>query len=481
MVNSAEQVVATGSGPVRGGRVAVGNRAVSVFRGVPYARAARFESPSPVPPWTQPRAALSFGPAAPQLPDRDERVPGALIVDTDEDCLSLNVWTPAVDGAARPVLVWFHGGAFMLGASSQAVYDGARLAAEQDVVVVSANYRLGALGFLDTRALGGTATNLGMRDAIAALEWVRDHIAAFGGDVGRVTAFGESAGGGLVLHLMASPRAAGLFHGAIVQSGKADSTLTPEQSALVARTLVEKLGVDGLSELSSLPADMIVKAQPEVVNALVRDVGMLPFHPSIDDDLLSASPADAFAHGVGAVPLIAGATAEEMNLYLDPNAETPGRERVVKRITRYLSVDADHAEKMIVGYGRALGTDDVGRIWSQLFSDAEMQVGLRRALDAHAAHAPTFTYLFKWRAPVYGAFHAVDLPFTFGTFDADGWGECVGEDADARALSSKLREAWASFARDGNPGWDPIPQAMVFDRESRVERDPVAPRLSLFP
>jgi para-nitrobenzyl esterase len=476
-------VAETRAGLVEGTVIDIDGRAVRVFRGIPYATAARFEAPLAVARWSGTRAATRFGPACPQVLDVVDNVPGAPITDVDEDCLSLNVWTPSdatgEGGAPKPVMVWFHGGAFVFGSSSQAVYDGARLAAEQDVVVVSANYRVGAFGFLDTRPLGGDCANLGLQDALAALEWVRDNIAGFGGDSGCVTAFGESAGGGLVLHLLASARSAGLFHRAIVQSAAANTTLTPERAALVAATLAQILGVHGIDELRGLPADVIAAAQPKVVTDLLRDVGRMPFHPSIDGVLLDGPPATAFAAGVGgAVPLLAGTTSEEMRLYVDPQAEAPVRDRLVKRVSRYLGVDATRAEAIIDRYRHALGTDDLAEVWVTLFSDAEMQVPLRGALDAHAQHAPTFTYLFSWPAPGIGAFHAVDLPFTFGTFDADGWGAFIGVDDDARALSSMLRDAWATFARDGVPPWPARPATMVFDRISRVVDDPLGPRVS---
>jgi para-nitrobenzyl esterase len=454
---------------------------VRAFLGIRYATAARFEDPVMVP-FDPGAPADRFGPAAPQVSDI-ARVPGAPITNMSEDCLSLNIWTRFANSPKpSPVLVWFPGGTFITGATSQAVYDGARLATDDDVVVVTVNYRLGALGFLDTRSIGGTATNLGLRDAIAALRWVRANIAHFGGDPERVTAFGESAGAGLVLHVLASPLSAGLLHGAIVQSCAPNTILDAERGALVARTLCDVLQVESLDGLRSLPAETLVAAQPKVATELLQSIGMMPFHPCIDGDALHAMPAIAFADGVAAgVPLIAGTTSEEMRLYLDSNAEAPVRERLVKRVSRYLGVEAGRAETIIDGYASALATDDLGEVWAFLFSDNEMQAPLRDVLRAHAANAPTYTYLFTWQAPGLGAFHAVDLPFTFGTFDADGWGEFVGADADADRLSRDIRRAWSTFARDGKPGWEQFPTTMVFGRESYVAEDPIGARVALLP
>src|SRR6185503_14812200 len=234
----------------------VDDKTVHVFRGVQYATAARFQVPEPVTPWTGTRDATTFSPAAPQPigGPLDGLVPGGFDGPTDElGCLTLNVWTPDPNASAsKPVLVWFPGGAFTTGAASQPVYDGARFCAEQDAVIVTCNYRLGALGFLDMRAAGGVA-NCGLRDAIAALEWAHDNIAAFGGDPERVTVFGESAGGGIVLHLCASPQTRGLFASAIVQSGATFNTLDDTRAALVLDTLLTELGLDDAKQLVDVP------------------------------------------------------------------------------------------------------------------------------------------------------------------------------------------------------------------------------------
>jgi para-nitrobenzyl esterase len=433
-----------------------------VFLGIPYAAAARFERPVAA-------AAVdfeqctAFGPAAPQRAGMD-LVPEAPIGPTDEAaCLTLNVWTSAGRDERRPVLVWFHGGSFVTGSSAQRCFDGTRLAVEHDVVVVSANYRLGALGFLDLRSLGGDVANLGLHDAIAALRWVQEHIGSFGGDPDRVTVFGESAGGGVCVHLLASPAGRGLFTSAIVQSGITDRTLDAERAALVVGSLCVAAGVSDLAGLRELPVDALLDAQEAVVPTLLKPVGMMPFHPCVDGELLQMPPAAALAAGVAAgVPLLAGTTAAEMQLFLDRGAATPDRERLVRRVERYVGVDGDRAEKIVATYEH-----EVDDVWPALFSDMEMQVPLRRVLDAHAPHGPTYTYLFTWEAPGVGAAHAVDIPFTFGNF-VDGWGEFVGYDADAERLSGEMRDAWTAFARDGDPGWPAYPATRVFGRDSHV-------------
>jgi para-nitrobenzyl esterase len=437
--------------------------------GIPYATAARFAAPQPIAFDLHQTDGSRFGPAAPQDIDGPlgEIVPGMKVGATDEHtCLSLNVWAPETsdETGPLPVLVWFHGGSFVIGASSQPVYDGALLASEQQVVVVSVNYRLGALGFLDARPFGGVA-NCGLRDAICALGWVRDHITSFGGDPGRVVAFGESAGGGVVLHAIASPSARGLLAGAIVQSGATFATLDEKLGKTVVEVLTKEAGLTDPAALRDLPIDALVGAQSRALLALLQPVGMMPFHPMIDDDVLPSAPADAFARGAASgVALVAGTTADEMRLFVDPSATPPPRDRLVRRAARALGVDETSAAPVVDHYARTLGTDDTNEIWRAVFGDSEMQVPCRAVLEAHAPHAATFTYCFTWEGPHVGACHGIDIPFPFGNF-VDGWDAFVGLDDDGRALSSAMRSAWAVFARTGNPGWPAYPAARIFGRK----------------
>jgi len=437
--------------------------------GVPYARAARFGAPVQVA-FDASGSYESFGPAAPQPLDSPlgEIVPGMSVSAYDEHaCLTLNVWAP--DGAdALPVLVWFHGGSFVIGSSSQPVYDGALLATEQDVVVVTANYRLGALGFLDARPLGGVA-NAGVLDAICALTWVRDNIVSFGGYPARVTAFGESAGAGLLLHLLASPASRGLLAGAIEQSGATFATLDEERAAVVRDTLVKQTGG---ADLLSLPVDELIAAQARTFSELLGTIGMMPFHPMVDGDVVPAATADALRAGAANdVALLAGTTSDEMRLFVD-GAEI-SHERLVRRVARSLAVDETEAARVITGYGPGEPT----ALWRAIFSDNEMVVPARAVLDAHAAHTPTFAYLFTWEGPEVGACHGIDIPFPFGNF-GDGWAEFVGADDDANALSRFMRDAWAAFARTGDPGWAPYPATMILGRQQRVtESHPLFARL----
>jgi para-nitrobenzyl esterase len=437
--------------------------------GVPYAHAERFGAPT-LEPFDRHRDASAFGPAAPQALDSPLGgiVPGMLVATTDEAaCLTLNVSAPAT-GGPHPVLVWFHGGSFVIGASSQPVYDGSLLATEQSVVVVTVNYRLGALGFLDARPIGGVA-NCGVRDAVAALTWIREHIAHFGGDPARVTAFGESAGGGLLLHVLASPLSEGLLAGAIVQSGATFATLDGAKAGIVLEALCKEAAVSDAPALRDLPVGDVVDAQTRAQSTLLQPIGMMPFHPMVDGESVPARPDEALRAGAAnGMPLVVGTTADEMALFVDRSAPGPTRDRLVRRVARYLATDEAHATRVIDDYARTLATDDTADIWRTFFSDREMQDPCRAMLDAHAPHGPTFTYCFTWEVPGVGACHGVDIPFPFGNF-VDGWDAFVGADDDAYALSGVMRAAWASMAQTGDPGWPQYPSAMVLGRKPHVE------------
>lgn len=433
---------------------------MGVLRGITYARAERWQPPVPVP-WDG-RDGGGFGPSAPQRTAGPlvEGVPGMAVGEQAEDCLSLNVWAP--DGAdGLPVMVWIHGGAYVIGGSSLATYDGSRLA-DEGVVVVSINYRLGALGYL----LGEHA-NLAVQDQVAALRWVHDNIASLGGDPGNVTLFGESAGAGGILHLLGVPAADGLYRRAILQSPGGE---------VVLRSQAEQLAT-AFEKRTALDADMesILDAQEAAGQDVAHLFGAMPWAPVVDGDVLPADPRDRIAAGID-VDLMVGVTSCELQQYAIAMAELPPEAigAVLQHLVRpIIGRDPGPLTDLVDAYG-----GDVGAA----LSDAAMAVPAVRLLDSHRGRA--HGYVFDWQSPVVGACHASDLPFTFGTFDVDTWREFVGADDDAEALSARLRRAWASFARAGDPGWpawDADRQAMVFGRTDEVREHPAAARFHLHP
>ncbi len=392
--------------------------------------------------------ARSFGPAAPQLPGMG-MVPGdATPSMMDEDCLFLNVWSPATPGP-HPVFVWFYGGGFLSGATSDPTIDGARLAARGQMVVVTVGYRVGALGFL-----GIGDTNCGLRDQQCALRWIQEHITAFGGDVRNVTVAGESAGGGSVLHLLAAPSSAGLFHHSIVQSGATDYTRTRAEVDRVTEMYCDALDGD---DPRAVPWQRIIEAQGQALLPLMMEMARMPFHPCVDDDLLLARPVEALTAGVGAdVDLMIGTTRDEMRLFLMESTLADVQMRT--RVDRYLGHDGS---EVVRAYQAIVGEDPMD-VWAAIMSDREMLLPAVAVADAHRGE--TYRYLFTWEVSpradglALRACHAADLPFTFGTLDQLDWGRWTGADAEpalAAALATQMQNDWVQFARTGATGRSP--------------------------
>ena len=403
---------------------------------------------------------------------------------TSEDCLTLNVWTPGPDGR-RPVMVWIHGGAFTTGGSSQPVYDGARLAAEADVMVVTINYRLGALGFLcpdDAGRKTATVGNAGLHDQLAALRWVQSHAPALGGDPSRLTVFGESAGAGSILHLLASA-AEPIVTRAAAQSGE-PRTLSREEAARVVSRLAAALDLDraDADTLRRVPTAVLLAAQDQAMVELFGETGVMPFAPALDGDLVDRPVLDGMAAGRGSsVALLIGTTRDELRLFPDPTGAQLCDERLARRVARL--VPGRDPLEVIAAYRRTLELEvGNGVVWEALRTDARMRIPTLRLAEARARWgAPAFVYRFDWAAPGLGAAHAIDVPFTFGTFDREGWGAAVGHTEVAESLGTELRKALAALAATGDPSrdglaWPPYETArravMVFDRDTRVVDDP---------
>ncbi len=483
--NALQPVAKTASGAVRGS-VADG---VNRFMGIPYAAppfgANRLRPPQPVEPWGGVRDATTFGPMPPQLPyppPWDGLIPERAPL--GEDCLNLNIWTPDPGSAGLPVMVWIPGGMFEAG--SGASYDGSRFARD-GVVCVTINYRVGAEGFL---YLPDGDANLGLLDQIAALEWVRDNIAAFGGNSGNVTIFGQSAGAMSVGTLLSMPRAEGLFQRAIAQSGGAHQAMSAEAARKVAGQLAGRLGVEATREaIAALPVGRLLQAQAELKadlmahpdperwgNEVVLDV--LPWEPVIDGDVVPTRPIDRIVAGAGAdVDLMAGATTEEWNFFLVPNGaiEQIPAEALTGAIAAYgLPVGATLAT-----YRTARPGAGAGDLLSAIQSDRLFRIPVLRLAEAHAqSSSATYMYEFAWRSPQFGgrlgACHGAEIAFVFDAL-GDGTEPLAGPNPPQR-LADTMHAAWVAFAKNGNPGWpryDLTRRAtMRFDTRSEVVDDP---------
>jgi para-nitrobenzyl esterase len=457
------------------------------FRGIPYAAppvgAGRLRPPGPAPGWEGVRDARAFGPRAMQNPSPLETALGAEGMPMSEDCLTLNVWTSAVDDGRRPVMVWIHGGGFSGGSAATPWYDGTRFA-QAGVVVVTINYRLGSFGFLHLADLAGDghagSGNAGILDQVAALEWVRDNIAAFGGDPGNVTVFGESAGAMSVGTLLGLPRARGLFHRAILQSGAAHNVHDRQTATANAERILAGcgLGPDDADRVRDLPASSLLAAQKEVGEELA-DRGLL-FQPVVDGEVVPRPPLETIAEGLNAdVPVVIGTTADEWALFelLDPRLASLDEAGLVRRIRRLLG---DAAPDVVAAYRAARPELGPGGVFSAIMTDWTFRIPALRLAEAHvAAGGRAYVYEFRWASTAFEgrlrSCHALEIPFVFDVLDKATAQAFTGPGAP-RELAVAMNRAWAAFARCGDPGWPAYDTerraTQVFDVGLAVEDDP---------
>jgi para-nitrobenzyl esterase len=469
--------VETSRGRVAGSEVS----GIRTFQGIPFGAPCdgrrRFQPPEPPEAWTHLLDATSPGPAAPQF-----SLPFFGFVNASgasrmsEDCLRLNVWTPALDGARRPVLFWIHGGGFMVGSGATPLYNGSHLARRGDVVVVSINYRLGALGYahLGLADLPGfeRCTNLGVRDQILALEWVQENIERFGGDPGQVCVFGQSAGGMSVGALLGAPRARPLFQRAICMSGAADHVIQPELGREVAMQLLEDLGNPAPTPdaLASLAVADFLKAQRETIRRIASLRTMMMWLPVVDNDVIEQQPLAAVRSGATRdIPLLVGTTLDEWKLFRAIDGGfAMGEEELLSRFERALShfPEAPEAPVAIEEYRDALlsrgARTTPSDVWCSFQGARMMQVPATRLLEGQSdGGGAAYGYLFTWRPPVgrnlLGAFHALDIPFVFGSFEHPLARALTGIAPSVGRLSRKMQRSWLRFAREGRPGDHRLP------------------------
>jgi para-nitrobenzyl esterase len=477
-------IAATRSGKIEG----VEKNAVLAFRGIPFAAppvgARRFLPPVREEAWDGVRDATKFGPESAQADTAIARMLGSNAAQSSEDSLYLNVWTPACDDAARPVMVWIHGGAYVFGSGAVPWYNGTRFVQHGDVVVVTINYRLGPFGFLHLAdefgpELAGSG-NAGILDQIAALEWVRDCIGAFGGNPDDVTVFGESAGANSVATMLAMPAARGLFRKAVAQSAAGAWVSTRERAATVSRRMLEKLGVGAhdLDALRAVPKERLFAVSPDLRDEVEEGIAGLPWQPVIDDHALFELPRDAVAAGSAAgVHLLTGTNEHEMTLFqiLDPSLADLDDEQMVERLRPW----APNPEGLLRAYRAASPDASPQEIWLALATDGVFRIPAIRLAEAQLAHGPTWMYRFSWETPAFGgalrSTHALEIPFVFDNLDRNT--EAVtGNGPERQGIADVMHRAWISFARTGDPGWpayDTTRRAtMRFDVDTVLVDDP---------
>ena len=484
-------VVTTTNGKVRG---AV-DGGISVFKGLRYGAdtggARRFTAPVKPEPWTDVKDALTYGAACPQGKGEEEV--------QSEDCLFLNVWTPAkanknglADGGKRPVMFYIHGGAYNTGSGSHPWYDGTKLAKRGDVVVVTVNHRLNAFGYLYLARLFNDPTvadsgNTGQLDLILALQWVRDNIAAFGGDPGRVMLFGQSGGGAKIATLLGTPAAKGLFHRAATMSGQQVTAGGPFNATKRAKLFLEKIGVKDLAALRAMPADQMLNGLKAIDP--VAGSGGVYMGPVLDERTLTRHPffPDAAPSGLS-VPMMCGNTHDETKGFIGFDASVFPKtwDEVIAKLPGQLNARVDIDPETVVAFYRKtypnyspadvyFAASTAGRSWKAAVIQDE---------ERAKAGAPAFAYQVNWKSPkdggIFGAPHTIDIGLVFGTLDAKG--SIVGTGPESVAMSNTVSDAFLNFARNGDPNggalprWEPytLPrrQTMIFDTVSRLEDDP---------
>lgn len=494
-------IVETTSGRLRG----TAQQGVCTFKGIPYAAPPlgplRFRPPQPVAPWSGVREAVAFGNMAVQSenvfalpPDLLKIFPLGGVEKRDEDCLTLNVWSSGLSGARRPVLFWCHGGAFITGSGSSPWNDGTNLCRADDVVVVSFNHRLGVLGYLhlediaDDFAGAGTA---GIMDIVAALEWVRDNIAAFGGDPGNVTIFGESGGGAKVCVLMALPGAKGLFHKAVIQSGPAVQMADRTDGTSTARQVLAHLGLapSQAGALREMPAERLLEAQATVQAGVSRasfaNRRRVGINPVIDGKVFPGGPFAPEAPAVSAdVPLMIGTNKDEQTLFIGhlPWVAEASFDSLPDALNQYLGA---RTAGTIAAYRQAQPQMRADQIAIAIVSDLGVRALSLQIAERKLAQraAPVFVYLFAWETPVLGgrlrSCHTLEIPFVFDNLEPAA---ITGSDPARLPLGRMMSRAWLAFARHGRPGHAGLPDwpaystvdraTMIFDTTCRVENDP---------
>jgi para-nitrobenzyl esterase len=491
-------IVETAYGKVKG----IDAAGIKVFKGIPYGASTagknRFMPPVAPAKWTGVRDAIEYGSSAPQrepgiaVNASPRAVAAAGLPRESEDCLVLNVWTPAVgDNRKRPVMFWCHGGGFATGSGSSPVTEGANLAKRGDVVVVTINHRLNVLGFASLEEVGGpefaSSGDAGMLDIVFALEWVRDNISRFGGDPGNVMVFGQSGGGRKVATLLAMPSAKGLFHRATIESGATLKLVEPAAGTRAARELMTTLGIpkDKVRDLQTVPLDKLMAAYFQVVRRMNVDQMTEGFSPLVDGAHIPQHPFHPVASSISAdVPLMLGSTRTELTSSAQPEDFELTDAAMRSRIRGLIGENANRAIEV---YQKANPGASASDLYFLIASDHRYSGPVMKIAERRAAlgKGPVYLYYFCWETPAEGGRlkspHTIEIPFAFDNVKAAA--RLTGGGPEAMALADRVSDAWIAFARTGNPNTPKLPRwtpfnatdrpTMVINNESRLVNDPI--------
>ena len=484
-------IIATKSGKLQG----YISCSLQVFKGIPYACSPidelRFKPPIEIGQWEELLDATRYGPYAPQAASILTSMVGNPGPQSEDNCLTLNIWTPGTDDKKRPVMVWIHGGGFVIGSGNRDIYDGSFLAEKGDVVVVTINYRLGPFGFL---YIPDVTVNAGFIDQITALKWIHDNIEIFGGNSNDVTIFSQSAGALSAMTLIAMPDARKLFHRVICQSVHAFDPKPPVKST---QDLFQELGIPkgNLEALSKKPTEQVLEARRKcfLKSMETQSYEITDFRPCIDGETLPLHPFKAIQDGAGKdIDLLIGNTLNETKAYntFSPfyqNLDDDGLEDALTNRLGKLNINQGQVNHLVKIYKKIKHSKAPPDIYTDIDTDFTYRIPTIRYAEAQSIHNPnTYSYLFNWKSPKYNAsIHALDLPFTFGTltnFDIPEKDMMYGTGQAASTLSEKMMISWIAFSRNGSPNNGSIPSwprfeldkrsTMIITKEFRVENAP---------
>lgn len=469
LIGGEKMIVETAYGKVKG----IQENDVYVWKGIPYAAPPigpnRFRPPTSLESWNGVKDCSEFGPSAWQPSLEIMSFLGNQTTHMSEDCLTLNIWSPGTDGKKRPVLVWIHGGAFISDSGSSPLYDGTSFAKNGDLVVVTINYRLGILGFLHLAELGGdgyqNSGNCGILDQIAALKWVKENIAAFGGDPDQVTIFGESAGAMSVGVLLASPKAKGLFNQAILQSGAASHVIKSEKATKNTEFLLHELGLEKteFQKLEEIPVEQLIEVSVKLP--------MMSLIPVIDGEILPKHPKELLAEGAAKdIPVLIGTNKDKYRLFtvFDPIWKKEDQAAIKKRFqqtfgTRWTKISQEFIK---------------GKELTQSLYEKLMTIMTFTHPAIHVAEiqteqgSPVWMYRFDWESQAFNGLlkscHALEIPFVWNTFSKHGVENFTGDSPSRQELSKKIHNAWIAFAQNGDPNINDLPNWPKYDLQNRT-------------